>query len=235
MDYGSVPVEEFGAALLRGMGWSGTKTETFDVEARPHRLGLGATPKPMELLDKRGNFKRKRENETKRDEHQASKARIQFDDAVAESPKHLETVLPSDGGRVLLLRGPQKGHVGTLRSRDKTSLSAQVQLEKNHVVTPFHFNDITAVGPNQQAMLSWTFPHSGFDKEDHLEKNITYGRRRNLSLFPQSTISRRTEEEGCDNFGPVPASVVGRCDGGFTRRPPGQHSERFVVFVEGAS
>lgn len=47
--YDRVPIHDFGAALLRGMGWSGedkTKQEgdTNDLP-RPHRLGLGATPK----------------------------------------------------------------------------------------------------------------------------------------------------------------------------------------------
>lgn len=46
-----VPIAEFGAALLRGMGWSGggsnNKKKDEDVESmpRPHRLGLGAIPK----------------------------------------------------------------------------------------------------------------------------------------------------------------------------------------------
>ncbi|KAL6071835.1 Pre-mRNA-splicing factor SPP2 [Balamuthia mandrillaris] len=53
--YERVPVEEFGTALLRGMGWSPgapigltNKRVVKPVEyvSRPHRLGLGATPKP---------------------------------------------------------------------------------------------------------------------------------------------------------------------------------------------
>lgn len=48
-----VPIAEFGAALLRGMGWSGddsnNNNKKKDDEAgsmpRPHRLGLGAIPK----------------------------------------------------------------------------------------------------------------------------------------------------------------------------------------------
>ncbi len=47
--YDRVPVEEFGAALLRGMGWRGppgTAKNTSDYKAtvRPYRLGLGAGP-----------------------------------------------------------------------------------------------------------------------------------------------------------------------------------------------
>ena len=48
--YAEVPIGEFGAALLRGMGWTGQdnsskKQESDDTMPRPHRLGLGATPK----------------------------------------------------------------------------------------------------------------------------------------------------------------------------------------------
>ncbi|KAG5951840.1 hypothetical protein E4U53_002125 [Claviceps sorghi] len=43
-DYEAMPVEEFGAALLRGMGWDGQPTgpKVKDVRRRPARLGLGA-------------------------------------------------------------------------------------------------------------------------------------------------------------------------------------------------
>lgn len=55
--YESVPVEQFGAALLRGMGWTDTvnneqKTMKLDnsrVLAREHRQGLGATGQPPQL------------------------------------------------------------------------------------------------------------------------------------------------------------------------------------------
>ena len=47
--YQRVPIADFGAALLRGMGWTGddgTKKEGDATDMpRPHRLGLGATPK----------------------------------------------------------------------------------------------------------------------------------------------------------------------------------------------
>lgn len=44
-DYEAMPVEEFGAALLRGMGWDGKERGTMrhkEVKRRPARLGLGA-------------------------------------------------------------------------------------------------------------------------------------------------------------------------------------------------
>ncbi|CAM9810114.1 unnamed protein product [Sphacelaria rigidula] len=55
--YQDVPIHEFGAALLRGMGWSGQtgndgdadgSNNTRDVVPRHQRLGLGAQPKPPE-------------------------------------------------------------------------------------------------------------------------------------------------------------------------------------------
>ncbi|KAG5191070.1 DExH-box splicing factor binding site-domain-containing protein [Tribonema minus] len=64
--YRHVPVEEFGAALLRGMGWAGPAPEDKEGNANPlgtaeprhHRLGLGAAPKPPE--EKHGDRPRKR-------------------------------------------------------------------------------------------------------------------------------------------------------------------------------
>ncbi|SCU95238.1 LADA_0G14444g1_1 [Lachancea dasiensis] len=48
-EYEAVPIEEFGDALLRGMGWNGTDRESKDpsgekkaVQFRPALLGLGA-------------------------------------------------------------------------------------------------------------------------------------------------------------------------------------------------
>jgi G patch domain/KOW motif-containing protein len=48
-----VPIADFGAALLRGMGWKDDSANPSGNEAeaqlpRPHRLGLGATPKALD-------------------------------------------------------------------------------------------------------------------------------------------------------------------------------------------
>jgi G-patch domain/KN17 SH3-like C-terminal domain len=65
--YDRVPIADFGAALLRGMGWrgeeggrkgkGGTKNKTNDNDImplpRPHRLGLGAVPKAVEEITHR--------------------------------------------------------------------------------------------------------------------------------------------------------------------------------------
>lgn len=56
--YAAMPIEEFGAAMLRGMGWTegqgvgrrkaGPATP-FQYVQRPHRLGLGAEPAAPEV------------------------------------------------------------------------------------------------------------------------------------------------------------------------------------------
>lgn len=63
--YENIPVEEFGAALLRGMGWEdnekrkgnnqGNNKKEELLKMRPFRLGLGADPKEMEQKMKSGN------------------------------------------------------------------------------------------------------------------------------------------------------------------------------------
>ncbi|PIA13167.1 hypothetical protein COEREDRAFT_104267 [Coemansia reversa NRRL 1564] len=61
--YERVPVEEFGAAMLRGMGWkedSNSKTVDTDIheQARPSLLGLGAQQPPKDMVSNRNRLKR---------------------------------------------------------------------------------------------------------------------------------------------------------------------------------
>jgi G patch domain/KOW motif-containing protein len=69
--YSQVPIGEFGAALLRGMGWKGSddnnnnKSDDTMGMPRPHRLGLGATPK---LPEPTAPGKMRRPDQVKRDE-----------------------------------------------------------------------------------------------------------------------------------------------------------------------
>lgn len=54
--YRNIPIDKFGEAMLRGMGWEGPAAEEQenadklfkDTIPREHRLGLGALPKPPE-------------------------------------------------------------------------------------------------------------------------------------------------------------------------------------------
>jgi hypothetical protein len=59
--YQVIPVEEFGSALLRGMGWKGPsndkdndkKNKGFDIKPRHKLLGLGATVNPTFINQKK--------------------------------------------------------------------------------------------------------------------------------------------------------------------------------------
>jgi len=64
-DYENIPVEEFGAALLRGMGWKDGQgigknkqlTNPIELKMRPSLLGLGAKPMPIMEEDTRKYIK----------------------------------------------------------------------------------------------------------------------------------------------------------------------------------
>ncbi|RDA91073.1 hypothetical protein CP533_3051 [Ophiocordyceps camponoti-saundersi (nom. inval.)] len=62
-DYEAMPVEEFGAALLRGMGWDGVMRgpKPTEIRHRHNRLGLGAAkPENLDGLDSASADKKKR-------------------------------------------------------------------------------------------------------------------------------------------------------------------------------
>lgn len=70
--YVQVPVEAFGLAMLRGMGWSETpesvdEKKRFEAEIQPrhYRLGLGAAPKPPSPESSKGKGKKKHSHRSK--------------------------------------------------------------------------------------------------------------------------------------------------------------------------
>ncbi|KAF0686305.1 Aste57867_21911 [Aphanomyces stellatus] len=84
--FDAVPIEEFGAALLRGMGWTGkdrVEPTGAKVQMRHYRLGLGATPKPVVEPAKKKKYipkpepreRTKRSRSRSRDRHQSSHRR----------------------------------------------------------------------------------------------------------------------------------------------------------------
>jgi hypothetical protein len=67
-DYRNVPVEAFGMAMLRGMGWNPndeSNTKIHIPKARPGQLGLGATPM-SDIIPPSHDKKSKREDRAKR-------------------------------------------------------------------------------------------------------------------------------------------------------------------------
>jgi hypothetical protein len=67
-DYQNVPIEAFGMAMLRGMGWNPkdeSNTKIHIPKARPGQLGLGATPM-SEIIPPSHDKKSKREDKAKR-------------------------------------------------------------------------------------------------------------------------------------------------------------------------
>eukprot|EP00939_MAST-03C_sp_MAST-3C-sp1_P002972 g2972.t1 len=112
-EWSATPIEGFGSAMLRGMGWKGkgtgiglTRKKTKPIEAlsRPTRLGLGATAKPWER--RRGGAGR-----------QSTRSR--------KGRNKLGAL--QEGYHVGVLKGPYEGDVG--RVVDVMGTSAIVALE----------------------------------------------------------------------------------------------------------
>ena len=80
--YHQVPIGDFGAAMLRGMGWTGSvdKSDTAQESLpRPSRLGLGATPKLLEgMPPTHGRKKPRRQDQLQRD-HQLKQQQAEYE------------------------------------------------------------------------------------------------------------------------------------------------------------
>lgn len=94
-DYEAMPVDEFGAALLRGMGWDGESRgpRPKDARRRPNRLGLGAKElKEAEDLGAWGHGaakkKRPRLDEYRREESRRKEGRRHEDSYKRERDGH---------------------------------------------------------------------------------------------------------------------------------------------------
>jgi hypothetical protein len=103
--YARVPIDDFGSALLRGMGWTpggkvglsnAARVEPFEASARPQKLGLGAQLKPW-MEKKRGT---RRPGDITREREKR-----------AEGPSG-----PRAGGFALIVAGPYEGWYGPVTS-----------------------------------------------------------------------------------------------------------------------
>merc|ERR1719447_1322254 len=121
-DYDNVPIEQFGMAMLRGMGWKegqgigGFKNEVvpiFDSQVRPKGLGLGAT----------------RKNNDKQT-------------VVKEGEEKLEL---KKGAFVKIESGVKKGLYGEIEGLDEENARVIIKLAVNKDVTSVSENSIQLV------------------------------------------------------------------------------------------
>lgn len=121
-DYENVPIEQYGLAMLRGMGWKkdqgigGFKKqviESIDPVVRPKGLGLGAAPKKVE--NKEGKSKEEEELKLKR------------------------------GAFILIDNGSKKGQYGEVEGLDEENGRVVVKLALGNAVTSVSENIIKLV------------------------------------------------------------------------------------------
>lgn len=139
-DYQEMPVENFGEALLRGMGWEKGKpvgrnpkgsVEAREYVRRPERLGLGAKPKEIQpRMKKRGRLgepDKSEKNMIMLDEHGNVKHTKTLDEKLVSRDKLGMYV----GKAVVIQHGPHEGLLGKVVGIDgkHDSTVAKVVLE----------------------------------------------------------------------------------------------------------
>nr|KAJ3419736.1 hypothetical protein HK105_006567 [Polyrhizophydium stewartii] len=171
-DYEQVPIDQFGEAMLRGMGWSdgkpvgknqGAMVVPVVPKPRPHLLGLGATPAPVvESKSKRpprpGD---NRKPEVRSDENGRwlrSTTRLLTNTfnpdayrdsarSVKERPAKGYDVVP--GARVFIKAGSSRGKKGfVLEVKEKTSgRVVKIELEDTKDIARVWFGDVSVIEP----------------------------------------------------------------------------------------
>ncbi|KAL7522417.1 hypothetical protein ACHAWX_007099 [Stephanocyclus meneghinianus] len=131
--YAHVGIQEFGSALLRGMGWTGGSVdrggEGQEVKARPHRLGLGATPLLPHPVSGKGSgsgvVRRarrpeevKREEERERVEAEREKERLE--------KQRLDVQFTLQRNSVVWVYGQENGDEGNGNAEKQLKFRAQV-------------------------------------------------------------------------------------------------------------
>ncbi|KAL3804101.1 hypothetical protein ACHAWO_007160 [Cyclotella atomus] len=108
--YANISISDFGGALLRGMGWTGgdTKKKEQEIRARPHRLGLGATPMLPPPTGKHGRARRpeelKKEEEMMKAEKEREKKRLEMERLDVQYTLQNGSVVKIDGGRAKVIQ-----------------------------------------------------------------------------------------------------------------------------------
>lgn len=140
-DYDNTRVEDFGAALLRGMGWNEGQAigqsnkgllQPIVAIPRPQRLGLGATRNKELKPDARGPKKYVKPGESRDRERKelvaAGTSQVRhmrgIDDVLVEK----EAVVIKKDAYVVLLRGAHKGLCGKIRGFKGDRIEVELSL-----------------------------------------------------------------------------------------------------------
>ncbi|KAI9023311.1 DExH-box splicing factor binding site-domain-containing protein [Hyaloraphidium curvatum] len=163
-DYEKVPVDQFGAALLRGMGWKegqgigrnkkNAMLNPIEFIARPELLGLGA--QPADLPAPPTKSKRPPKPGESREPRGKDYAPVELDDGrrrhyreigVDHEVRALESRAHKEGTTVVATAGQFKGWRGTvLRFRTKgKELVYTVELERGRRVERFYEDELKVV------------------------------------------------------------------------------------------
>jgi G patch domain/KOW motif-containing protein len=149
-DYEKIPIEAFGAALLRGMGWKEGEAvgknkngllEPILQKPRPHLLGLGAAPAPP--IPSKDNKKIEKKS-TIEDPFKIPKPPSRFEQKEKSSEKSSEKIKTNEndsttkfkkGDFVTIQQGRHKGQTGNIVEIKQKSngTAAKIQLHSNEI------------------------------------------------------------------------------------------------------
>ncbi|KAL2917505.1 hypothetical protein HK105_202786 [Polyrhizophydium stewartii] len=166
-DYEQVPIDQFGEAMLRGMGWSdgkpvgknqGAMVVPVVPKPRPHLLGLGATPAPVvESKSKRpprpGDNRKPESSRTPSRPAPPADAYRDSARSVKERPAKGYDVVP--GARVFIKAGSSRGKKGfVLEVKEKTSgRVVKIELEDTKDIARVWFGDVSVIEPAPASAL----------------------------------------------------------------------------------
>jgi len=197
--YANVAISDFGSALLRGMGWTGGdnksggtgKKNEETIKARPHRLGLGATPLPLPSAttsnSSRGGIHRRarRPDEVKRDEERQKQQ--EEAERIAAEKKQLDVQVTLQPGSVVHVRDENK--------RAKVVKTAGVP-GLNRILIQFEGSDKdVSVAKNSVKLCS----REELDVKPFQEANVSKSNEREQSPRNGSSLSRRKRSRSYDS------------------------------------
>lgn len=122
-----VPIEDFGKAMLRGMGWKpgvNDGAKVVELVRRPERLGLGATPKQPPPGAKKGSAPL---------EYRDEQGRVRYVKPT-DAPYMSASPFLADSTRVAIIAGPHEGMNGRIRRLSQNEKEYIVDLDNDEQV-----------------------------------------------------------------------------------------------------